>query len=95
MPDSARTTGNSLSNCFSNLFGYLPAPYIYGFVQGVTGGSQSVWGLFALECAGILSIIVLICLMIKQNKTNKVMMEELNLSPESHQSRKSTNSNEG
>lgn len=34
-----RTVANSIANLAYNLFGYLPAPFIYGFVCEMTGGS--------------------------------------------------------
>lgn len=40
-----RTTASSLGCIFYELFGYAPAPYIYGLVQNATGGKDSRWGL--------------------------------------------------
>lgn len=68
IPPSAKTTANSLSNCIQNLLGYLPAPYVYGVIQEMTGGERSVWGLFAIECSGMLAVIILIALWIKEKR---------------------------
>ncbi len=40
-----RTIGNSVSNLSYNLLGYLPSPFIYGFVCSLTGGDQSRYGI--------------------------------------------------
>ena len=40
-----RTTASALANIIYELFGCAPAPYLYGLVQGATGGSKSKWGL--------------------------------------------------
>ena len=34
IPPNLRARGNSLSNFFANLIGYLPAPFVYGFISG-------------------------------------------------------------
>lgn len=65
VPPSAKTTANSLANFGYNLLGYLPAPYIYGLVYDNTGGGKSIWGMFALECSGILAVLLMIALLVK------------------------------
>jgi MFS family permease len=40
-----RTIANSISNLSYNLLGYLPSPFIYGFVCSLTGGDQSRYGI--------------------------------------------------
>ena len=37
--------GNSITQLFYNLIGFLPSPYIYGLVSSYTGGEDSKWGL--------------------------------------------------
>lgn len=43
-----RTIANSLANLSYNLFGYLPSPFVYGFVCTLTGGNQSHYGMALL-----------------------------------------------
>lgn len=38
-----------------NLFGYFPAPFVYGLVYEYNGGGDSRWGLIALEIAGLVA----------------------------------------
>jgi len=40
-----KTAAISIANFAYNMFGYLPAPYIYGLVCELTGGKRSRWGL--------------------------------------------------
>ena len=37
--------GNSITQLFYNLIGFLPSPFIYGLVSSYTGGEDSKWGL--------------------------------------------------
>lgn len=50
-----RTVANSLANLSYNLFGYLPSPFLYGFIYEITGGNTSRWGLIVLMFSAILS----------------------------------------
>jgi|LauGreDrversion4_2_1035121.scaffolds.fasta_scaffold2910313_1 MFS family permease len=68
VPPSTRTTANSIAHFFYNLFGYLPGPFVYGLVYDMTGGKDSIWGMFALECAGMLAVIIMIFLWIRQKR---------------------------
>ena len=45
IPDNYKEIGNSLTQLFYNLIGFLPSPYIYGLVTSFTGGEDSKWGL--------------------------------------------------
>jgi MFS family permease len=56
-----RTQANGLANLSYNLFGYLPAPYVYGIVCELTGGKESRWGLIATFAmnAGVLICMIL------------------------------------
>ena len=66
MPPSVKTTANSFANFVYNLLGYLPAPYVYGLVYDNTGGKKSIWGMFSLQCAGVLAVIIMLSLLLKQ-----------------------------
>jgi MFS family permease len=48
IPESYKGLGNSLTQLCYNLVGYLPSPFIYGFVCKHTGGNKSRWGLAVL-----------------------------------------------
>ena len=45
LPKKSRTFGNSAAQFFLNLFGFLPAPFVYGFICDYTGGRTSKWGM--------------------------------------------------
>jgi hypothetical protein len=57
--------------------GYLPAPYVYGLVYDATGGRDSRWGMFSLECAGVLGVTIMVCLLLK-NKRDEAKMSATN-----------------
>ena len=59
IPENSKEIGNSLSQLFYNLIGYLPSPFIYGLVCKYTGGSKSRWGLGVLVFWGFLGVICL------------------------------------
>lgn len=50
MPPSLRTLANSIANLVYNLFGYLPAPFVYGLAYQWSGGeeAESRWGLVSI-----------------------------------------------
>ena len=48
VPYSAKTLSNSIANFSFNLFGYLPAPFLYGCVYQFTGADDSYWGLVSI-----------------------------------------------
>lgn len=48
VPQTMRTSANSLANFSYNLFGYVPAPYLYGVFYESTGAGQSHFGLFVV-----------------------------------------------
>ena len=56
IPENSKEIGNSITQLFYNLIGYLPSPFIYGLVCKYTGGSQSRWGLAVLVLWGILGV---------------------------------------
>ena len=57
IPENKKEIGNSISQLFYNLIGYLPSPFIYGLVCKYTGGSKSKWGLVVLVLWGVLGVI--------------------------------------
>ncbi len=65
VPTPVRTMANSVANLFYNLFGYLPAPYVYGIAYEMTGGEDSRWGMISLEIAGVIGAILMILLLLK------------------------------
>ena len=46
--EDQRNTANSLAQFCQNLFGYFPAPIVYGIVIENTGGSLSNYGMVIL-----------------------------------------------
>ena len=40
-----KTKANSIANLCYNMFGYFPAPALYGIVRDATGGVKSRWGM--------------------------------------------------
>ena len=59
IPENSKEIGNSVTQLFYNLIGYLPSPFIYGLVCKYTGGSKSRWGLGVLILWGIFGVISL------------------------------------
>jgi hypothetical protein len=59
IPENSKEIGNSISQLFYNLIGYLPAPFVYGLVCKYTGGSKSRYGLGVLVLWGIFGVICL------------------------------------
>jgi len=45
VPKKYRAFGNSTAQIFLNLFGFLPAPFLYGLICQLTGGRDSQWGM--------------------------------------------------
>ena len=56
IPENSKEIGNSITQLFYNLIGYLPSPFIYGLVCKYTGGSQSRWGLVVLVLWGVFGV---------------------------------------
>jgi hypothetical protein len=47
-----------------NLFGYFPAPFVYGVIQNLTGGDESRWGMtfnFCMMLPVFIFVSVAIC----------------------------------
>lgn len=52
-----RTVCNSIANLTYNLFGYVPAPYIYGWIYQRYGQGKSHAGFYTIELFGCMSFI--------------------------------------
>lgn len=55
----SKEAANSITYLCYNLFGYLPAPFLYGLVCSYTGGLKSRWGLRFLMLLGVLGVLFL------------------------------------
>ena len=51
-----KSQANSIANLCYNLLGYLPGPFVYGFISSVTGGGQSRWALGTLLYSTIIAV---------------------------------------
>ena len=60
IPDNYKEIGNSLTQLFYNLIGFLSSPYIYGLVTSYTGGEDSKWGLSVIILWSFLGFIALL-----------------------------------
>ena len=49
VPPSMRTMANSIANTSYNLFGYLPAPLLYGIAYEYGGGGKSHLGMWTIQ----------------------------------------------
>ena len=56
IPDNSKEVGNSFTQLCYNLIGYLPSPFVYGFISSCTGGKDSKWGLSAISLWSLLSV---------------------------------------
>jgi hypothetical protein len=55
VPQNLRTVCNSVANLTYNLLGYVPAPYLYGYVYQRYGQGKSHAGLYAIQVFGFMS----------------------------------------
>ena len=76
VPQNMRTVCNSVANISYNLFGYVPAPYIYGYMYERYGGKQTHAGLFTIEFFGFLSFVFSMLMFIKKRKDFHDYLEE-------------------
>jgi len=67
-----RTVANSLANLAYNILGYLPAPFLYGFICSVTGGEQSRYGMGMLMYSTFFACVFLFVALIYQLKKRQV-----------------------
>jgi len=68
VPQNMRTVCNSIANISYNLFGYVPAPYIYGYMYERFGGKQSHAGLYTIEFFGFLSFVFSMLMFFRKRK---------------------------
>ncbi|CAD8056580.1 unnamed protein product [Paramecium sonneborni] len=73
-----RSSGNSLSHLFFNLFGYLPASSLYGYVSQVYGSSNSRLGMIMFACINFLALIFLLLGIYKKYNHLKQIYLDLN-----------------
>lgn len=57
VPQNMRTVCNSVANMCYNMFGYVPAPYVYGFMYQQFGQGKSHAGLYCIEFFGFMSFV--------------------------------------
>lgn len=57
VPQNLRTVCNSVANMSYNLFGYVPAPYLYGYMYQKHGQGKSHAGFYMIEAAATASYI--------------------------------------
>lgn len=70
VPKYLRTFANSTAQTFQNLFGYAPAPLLYGLVCDLTGGDSSTWGMVFTMCWILWGVIGLGTTFIIKNRHN-------------------------
>ena len=61
VPPYLRAFGNSNGEIIKNIFGYLPAPFMYGWFKSMLGDRAGItlimyWGLFAILLLGLGSL---------------------------------------
>ena len=77
-----RTNANSIANLSYNLFGYVPAPYIYGWAYESTGAGNSHAGLIVIQSFTISAYIFLLILYYRKNAQFYRMMAEVDVNSE-------------
>ena len=82
IPPNMRTMGNSMANISYNLFGYLPAPLLYGIAYQYGGSGRSHLGMWTIQCftcvAFSLNIIAYFRFKITLNSVQEDLEEMLN-----------------
>ena len=58
--NTMKTKANSIANLCYNMFGYFPAPALYGILRDATGGLKSRWGMKMLMYMSILTSIFIV-----------------------------------
>ena len=77
VPREYRAFGNSAAQFFLNLFGFLPAPFVYGFVCNLTGGRSSIWGMASLMAWSLFGLInIFLAFHMDKRKRKEVQNEE-------------------
>lgn len=59
IPPNYKEVANSHTHFCYNLIGYLPAPFLYGFICRYTGGSESKWGLAFMMSVSLIGVFFL------------------------------------
>lgn len=68
-PMHLKAASNSMAYVLYNCLGYLPSPFLYGFVCNMTGGSSSRGGMYMLMMWTLLgNIMMLLALMSKDDE---------------------------
>lgn len=62
---------NSLANFCYNMFGYMPAPTVYGAVCSLTGGKTSRWGMIVLMYLTVPAFLLLCILQVTKKPATK------------------------
>lgn len=70
-----RTTANSVATLWYNLFGYLPAPFVYGFVSTL-GSNVQLASRWALGCLMFTTIITAVLLVLSYFKNEERLQKE-------------------
>jgi len=55
--EELRTIANSIANIGYNMFGFLPAPYIYGLIADYGGGNNKIIAMRFLMSLPVISVI--------------------------------------
>jgi len=72
-----RTTANSLATLWYNLFGYLPAPFIYGMVSTL-GDDVVLSSRYAMACLMCMTVITALLLVLGYRTKIRQSQEEFN-----------------
>ena len=75
-PLEIKAVSNSIANIFYNLLGYLPAPFMYGFVQSLSGGSGSRVGMIVLVMWTVVGNLCIFLVLINRIGTSEQIAEE-------------------
>ena len=76
-PKSIKAVSNSIAFVFYNLLGYLPAPFVYGSVQSLTGGNQSRGGLITTMMVTVVGNFFLFLVLIYRIGTSEQVEKEM------------------
>ncbi len=82
-----RATGNSLSNIFMNLLGFLPAPFVYGIINDSAHPNKRVAFTVVLNYAFLGCLLLLISVIVrnrnfKENEENDNKVENIMIAVE-------------
>ena len=74
IPQTMRTSANSLANFGYNLFGYVPAPYLYGLAYTHSNSTESHSGLIAVQTFVLVAYGLVVVLYIRKRLQYKRML---------------------